>query len=136
MLEAIGVVLLAMLIVAICTALYLKQKKRELADLANLENLANGEYMNRSKAERFLFAKQKTYPTEAEYSSEYSVQETPGIYTRGISSKKLNSINKINENFIELSHEILDKPSSKKLSNGVSLIAKAHQIFLLKTISQ
>lgn len=93
------VVLTAMIGLAIW--LYWGKKKRELASLANLENLANGEYLNRSKAERFLSAKPGTYPTGAEYSSEYAVQETPAIYTTSIPLKTLNSINKINENFVE-----------------------------------
>ena len=60
-----SVVLLAALIAVICTALYLRHKKRELAALEHLKNLANGEYLNWAKAERGFSEEQGTYPTAA-----------------------------------------------------------------------
>ncbi len=106
---------------AICAAFLLQQKKqKQFAERLEqkkreLTHLANGEYLNWSKAERFLFAKQGTYAMDAGYSSEYSVQDAPGIYTTGTSPKNYDStnkihkyffanrdpINKINENFVE-----------------------------------
>lgn len=99
MFEVIGVVFFALLIVAIGVPWHLKKKRQEIAVLAN------GEYLNWSKAERILSAPQKNYPMETEYSSEHTIQEAPGIYTtknrnpKNTVAKKI--INKVNENFVE-----------------------------------
>ncbi len=92
MLETI-VILSAIVVMAVGRTLYLKQKKQELA------NLANGEYLNWSKAKRCFRAKQE-YPAGTKHSLKHTIQEKSGIFATRISAKNRDSINEINENFV------------------------------------
>ena len=82
---------------------YIKQKKvKKQKELdRELSRIAGGEYLNWSKAKRFFIEREKPYPMDVGHSQKYTVGETQGIYEVDISSSRRNSINKINQKFVE-----------------------------------